>query len=35
LAIEAEFGVRFTSSAVERMQSVGDIVALIRQQVQA
>jgi acyl carrier protein len=30
LAIEAEFGVRFTSSDVERMQSVGDMVSFIQ-----
>jgi acyl carrier protein len=31
LAVEAEFGIRFTSSDVERMQSVGDMVAFIQQ----
>jgi acyl carrier protein len=31
LAIEAEFRIRFTSAAVERIQNVGDIVTLIQQ----
>jgi acyl carrier protein len=32
LAIEAEFGIRFTSADVERMQSVADMVAFIQRQ---
>ncbi len=31
LAIELEFGIRFTTSDVERMHSVGDLVTFIQQ----
>ena len=34
LAIELEFGIRFTTSDVERMHSVGDLVTFIQQYTQ-